>query len=66
MARTCFTSKEDVAFACEGGHGVPEANAFSDVHLRQHCIWRERLFEDLSTTDMEERVEWACANLPCG
>ena len=26
--------------ACESGHGVPETDAVSDVHLRQHRFWR--------------------------
>ena len=35
-----LTSKKDVAIL-QGGHGVPEADAVSDVDLRQHRIRRE-------------------------
>ncbi|MFP1455450.1 ATP-binding cassette domain-containing protein [Escherichia coli] len=44
--------------ACESGHGVPETDAVSDVHLRQHRFWRSSV-EKLSRADIDERVQWA-------
>lgn len=35
-----LTNSQDRTAACESGHGVPETDAVSDVHLRQHRFWR--------------------------
>ncbi|MCZ5652946.1 ATP-binding cassette domain-containing protein [Escherichia coli] len=55
-----LTNSQDIALLrAQSGHGVPETDAVSDVHLYDNIAFGVRLFEKLSRADMDERVQWA-------